>query len=493
MPVIAKEALKRAGYRTFLFPIMAAEWIIFKLCYPYADFFTDSYTYIQSAAGRDAIGYRPIGYAVFLRAVHSIWPSDTFLVTLQYVLVQGASLGLILYLRRRARLPERATRILFGSLVLNPLIPYVCNYVSSDALFIGLSLLWLIVLMQLLLRPSWWWLVLQLGLLFVIFELRYIALYYPAVAALTFLLAKKASPVFRLAGVAGSIGIIACGILWIRHITGRETGAPIFSAFSGWQIASNALNMVPFIGSDTTGLSTVECRRLAVIVDAYFEKADPGLRARGPAATTDYMWVPRSPLHVYLQDYRKRSGVGYFVAWHRVAPVFTQYGYYLIRHHPLAYAHYYIWPSAEGFFWTPLDVFGVYNEGHTTVDPVAKDWFHYAGLQPRVLSATIQGRLLAPMPVIWVLLNIAFIATTLLFLSSRRQREDYPVFTGCLRLAAAYLLANASFCIIASPSVFRYQVLPMMILFIFMVSGIFCLTFRYAPFVKPPPAGDRRS
>jgi hypothetical protein len=45
------------------------------------------------------------------------------------------------------------------------------------------------------------------------------------------------------------------------------------------------------------------------------------------------------------------------------------------------------------------------------------------------------------------------------------------VFTGSFRLASAFLLANAFFSIFASPSVFRYEVLPMMVLFVFAVSA----------------------
>src|SRR5262249_38532845 len=156
-----------------------------------------------------------------------VWASDTFLVTIQYVLVQGASLGLILWLRRWCSLPRSAIWVLFAFLALNPLIPYICNYVSSDALFIALSLIWLTVLLELLRSPSWRWLIVQVVLLFMIFHLRYMAMYYPAVAALTVLLAKKAKPVLKLAGVAASIGVIAGSILLVRQITLRATGVPI--------------------------------------------------------------------------------------------------------------------------------------------------------------------------------------------------------------------------------------------------------------------------
>ena len=458
---------------------MIVEWVVFKCCYPYADFFTDSYSYIDSALDHSAIGYRPIGYSIFLRLVHAVSASDTFLVTLQYILVQGASLWLFLTLVKRCGFSVRTGSIVLLVLLLNPLIPYLCNYVSSDALFVGLSLIWITVLMGLVREPSWRRLVVQVVLLFVIFNLRYIALFYPAVASLTFLLMRrKGSVVFKLTGIVCSIGVVTACTAWIKHITYKETGADVFSAFSGWQIANNALHLYPWLPVDTAGMPSAESRKLSVDVREYFDTAGPALLARGPVSTTEYMWVRSSPLHRYMADLRRRQHATYFDAWNRVAPVFTQYGYFLVRRHPLSYARYYGWPSARSFFVPPLDVFAVYNEGNRTVDSVAMRWFRYPGLRTRVWSATVQARLLAPIPWVYLFLNIVFVVVCIWFLSLGWRRGHFPVFTGALELVAAYLLSNAFFCIFASPSVLRYQVLPMILLFLFTVSGLRILVER---------------
>ncbi len=460
---------------------MVVEWIVFKCYYPFADFFTDSYSYIEAAAQHDAIGYRPIGYSLFLRLVHAVWGSDTFLVTLQYILVQGACLGLFLTLVRQCSLSTRTSVILLAFLLLNPTIPYLCNYVSSDALFVGLSLIWLTVLMGMARTPSWWRLALQVSLLFIIFNLRYVALYYPAVASLSFLLLrKKASAVFKLTGIVCSIGVVLFCTGWIKHITYKRTGADVFSAFSGWQIANNALHMYPFLPVDTVGLPSPESQELAMVVRGFFARTGPALLKRGSVPTTEYMWVRSSPLHFYMSLLRGRQRTTYFNAWNRVGPVFTQYGYFLVRRHPLAYIRYYGWNSAKSFFVSPLDVFAVYNEGHPTVDQVAANWFHYRDTRVRAWSFTAQADLMAPWPWIVLYLNIAFVITAVVFLSSRGRRERHPVFTGSLELTAAYLLSNALFCIAASPSVFRYQILPMILLFFLTVAALGILWEREA-------------
>ena len=114
------------------------------------------------------------------------------------------------------------------------------------------------------------------------------------------------------------------------------------------------------------------------------------------------------------------------------------------------------------------------------MDKVAVDWFHYRDTQVRASSFTAQEGLMAPWPWIALYLNLAFVITTLWYLSSRGRGERHPVFTGSLELTAAYLLSNALFCIAASPSVFRYQILPMILLFFFTVAALGILWERKA-------------
>ena len=455
---------------------MVAVWIVFKCFYPYADYFTDSYSYIQAAADKDIIGYRPIGYSIFLRLVHVISTSDTFLVSLQYVLVQSASLVLYVRLEKLCRPARWVQRLLLIFFVFNPVIPYTCNYVSSDALFIALSLLWLNLLIGIILRPSWGRLWLQLLLLAFIFNIRYVALYYPAVAAIAFFLIRKDLLLKKVVGITTSLAVVLASIFFIKSVTRRETGAPIFSAFSGWQIANNALHMYPYIPVDTQGLPSMESLMLTAYTKVYFDRVGPELIKKGPSATTAYMWERGSPLRQYLYAYQKQHSLSYFDAWNRTGVVLTEYGYHLVRKHPLAFGRYYLWESAKSYFYTPLDVYAVYNEGNKDVDVVAKDWFKYRSKRLWVSSATIQGKLLGWIPALYIILNVVFVLAALLLLRVRELRQRHPEFTLCLRLICAYLLANAAFCIFASPTVLRYQVLPVILLFVFTVYAVHFVT-----------------
>jgi hypothetical protein len=155
-----------------------------------------------------------------------------------------------------------------------------------------------------------------------------------------------------------------------------------------------------------------------------------------------------------------------------------------MRRHPLAFGRYYLLPSAGSFFLSPLDVLAAYNGGNAEIDPVARDWFGYTGTRPRVFSVTLQGEICAPFPWLSLFLTIVFALVTAAYLLQREWRDRYPAFTGCLRVAAIYLGVNACFTIFASPSVYRYQILPLILLIIFTVCGLFFVPYgkqrRYA-------------
>jgi hypothetical protein len=459
------------------FPAMVALWVLFKCCYPYPDFFTDSYTYIDSARYQNAISFRPVGYSLFLRLIHGLSHSDTVLVTIQFLLVQSSCWLLFATVSRRCVPGAGVQALITVFMVLNPLVYYISNFVSSDALFIALSLFWVTSLIQSTEKPTWWRLVIQWALLLGIFYTRYVALFYPVVAAICYCWMRRGWW-FRLAAIAGSVLVVAAGVVHTREQTKEHTGAETFSAFSGWQMANNALHIYPWLPVDTTGLPP-GTESLAGYVDRYFRREGPALRLHPPGATTNYMWQESSPLHEYLNEYRRaQSPISYFAAWNRVAPVFSQYGYFLLRRHPVAFGRYYLLPSARTFSLSPLDVLSTYLSGKKEIDQVACDWFGYRKAQPWVCSATLQGWICAPFPWLSLIMTVAFAVVAGIFLLNREVRGRYPAFTGCMRVAGVYLGVNICFNVFASPSVYRYQILPLILLIIFTCCGFFVVTYR---------------
>jgi len=437
---------------------------IFKWFYPFASFFQDSYSYIYAGMERHTISYRPIGYSWFLRLIHGIWASDTFLVFVQYALLQLAGLHLYLSIEKLYG-PRRIIRnILFAGLLLNPLTLYLANLVSSDALFTGLTLLWLTELLWLMHRPAWGRLLLQLVLLTLIFYIRYTALCYPVIAVAAFVLTRR-SLVYKLTGAIASVIVLTLVVMAVRKVTLQQTGVKTFSAFSGWQIANNVLYIYPYIEVDPGRLPSPECRELDSVIRAREDLV------RRPVDTW-FMWDPGSPLKVYMRLRQRKEHTDYFTAWNRVGPVFSRYGYYLLIRHPWLYWREYGWASTRLFLYPPLDVLMEYNEGQGEVDETARTWFQYSSTKVgTVCSPRLQGYLLMPFRLAWLLLNIAGVLVGIFFLLKGRAR--FRALPGGLRkgllLTAVYLGVNAAFSIFATPNVFRYQVGPLILLFIFML------------------------
>ncbi|HVV02759.1 MAG TPA: hypothetical protein VHC96_00990 [Puia sp.] len=455
-PSLRKRALIAAIATLVLF-------FIFKQLYPFASFFQDSYTYLDVAANRDAISYRPVGYSWFLILVHFISSSDTLLVFIQYFILQLA--GWYIYLSVELLYSPRRVvgGILFIFLLFNPLSLYLANAVSSDALFTGLSLVWLTELLWLMHSPSRGRLVRQVVLLVIIFYIRYNALCYPVIAVAAFLFTRKGIG-FKIVGIASSVLTLVLGAMIVGQLTKEETGVRVFSAFSGWQMANNALYVYPYIRMERDRLPSPECRELDSLVAAYFDASGPSRRGHQPVDTW-YMWNPGSPLKGYMFLRQRRDHIAYFTAWNRVGPVFSQYGFYLLRHHPLVFSREYVWPSARLFFYPPMEVFGQYNEGAGVVDPLAMEWFHLKSTRVWARSFTAQGVILGWAPALYLILNMAFVVAALLLLLKYRKGE----FRAAMVLTGVYFVVNAAFCIVSTPNVLRYQAGPLIWLFVFTI------------------------
>lgn len=231
--------------------------ILFKLCYPYADFFSDSYSYIYAAATGTDVNIWPVGYSKFLWFFRQETTSDTALVAFQYLFLQAVTLYFfftLLYFYA----PSRPTaNIIFGCLFFNPLMLYLSNYISSDALFLALSLLWVTQLCWMIHAPRIRQVFVQAFLIIALFTLRYNAMFYPLISALVFLLSRRPL-VWKLTGIALPLVFIFLFVQHTRKVADVMTGTPQFSIFGGWQLANNALYMYPHI--TVTGQPPAACR-----------------------------------------------------------------------------------------------------------------------------------------------------------------------------------------------------------------------------------------
>ena len=134
-------------YLLVMLGIMLVEFIVFKICYPFPDFFSDSYSYIRAAYLHLDVNIWPIGYSRFLALFHHwISHSGSALITFQYLV--WCSSALYFYFTVTYFYPTGKNTRIFLNLFLffNPLFFYTTNYVTSDILFISMSTVWLTLL-----------------------------------------------------------------------------------------------------------------------------------------------------------------------------------------------------------------------------------------------------------------------------------------------------------------------------------------------------------
>ena len=162
---------------------------LLKWAFPYPNFLPDSYSYLEAAFTNRGINMWPIGYSAFLRLFSSFTRSDTALVLCQYLLLQSSILYLCFTIRYLLRPGKWLFAIIVGACILNPLTLFVSNFVSSDAIFAAISIIWLTQLFWIVCRPGLWLILRHALILVTAFTVRYNALYYPLISLSVILLA----------------------------------------------------------------------------------------------------------------------------------------------------------------------------------------------------------------------------------------------------------------------------------------------------------------
>ena len=443
---------------------ICGQWVIFKLFYPFASFFfTDSFGYLYAAGYNLDAHIWPVGYSKFLRVFNTFLHSDTALVCFQYVFLQAAGLYFFFTLLYLFRPPKLLSVILFVSLVVNPLSLYLANSISSDALFTGLSLLWMAQLMQMVARPARRLIFIQAVLLTLLFTLRYTAIYYPLVSGIALLFSTYTR---KEKGWAIALPLLLIGgfIFHTAHVNKEITGIRKFAPFGGWQLANNALYM---FGHDRPAPESVPARfaELDGRVRRYFDTARRERTLLDLTYPGDfYLWSLQSPLADYqgLQG-SKDNAAAYYKKWVTLSALYGDYGSWLIAQHPMAYAEYYCWPNLQRYAFPPLEFMDRYNSGRDTVDRLAVAWFHYKNQQVRAFSPAIQASILAPYPALCLLINLCWLGLLFLFLTTGKVRRADPAFSRQVMIIGSTWVLHFAFSILAAPVVLRYQAFPMIL------------------------------
>lgn len=446
--------------------ISLIEWTIFKYIYPFPNFIhADSFNYLQVAYSNAPISLHPIGYSRFLRLVSVFTSSDLILVSFQYLLLQFAFAFFALTLLHFYN-PGKWIRILvIATIAFNPVTLHLANLISSDGLFTALSFIWFSLLIWVINRPDLRVSIWQAVVLFLAFTIRYNALYYPFLSTLVLLLSKQSQST-KLKAI--SFGFLLTGAFYFftcqQH--GVFIGQKIFSPFSGWQLANNALYAYRQIGQGNRKAVPFKFRELDRITTTYFDTSrntfNHPMEAMG--VSTVYMWTPNSPLQEYMKKTfsninEKDSNATKYKRWALAGPLLGEYGFWLIKQYPSAYIQYYIWPNMLNYYSPPAEFLSEYNMGRDTVRPIALTWFGYKSKIIKLPSVRWPASSVEYYAILIGLINTAFLGCLIAYFCLVRVSGENH-FSILVIITAILWLFNLIFSIIASPIVLRYQLFP---------------------------------
>jgi len=436
------------------------QFIIFKFLYPYPDFFSDSWSYIYAAYKHLDANIWPVGYSKFLWLFHTCTHSSMALIFFQFATLELSALYFYKTITYFYPTSKNTRIILCIFLFFNPLNLYLSNYVATDGPFVALSLLWFTELIWILQRPALRNIIVMSLVFLVAFSFRYNAMYYPLIAAVALLWSKQ-KRWLKLVGIfLGPVLIIPVIMITsnaAKEMSGTAQFPPIIG---GWQWSNNALYMREFIDVDTTRFPTPEMAELDKITRDYYRAVPPERRELSSYVGNYFIRQWNAPLKIYMMSHYKDAGV---VSWAKVAPLFGQYGLYLIKGHPLAFMRYYILVNTRNYFFPPLEKLGLYNLGDNKLAVIAAQWFDYPSVKLTVVSPTLQGYILMLLPFLFMLLNLYAIWGGISFIRSGGLKDTSPYFKNTIGLITVCLVLNFGFSVFANIIVMRYQVFPMII------------------------------
>jgi hypothetical protein len=235
-----------------------------------------------------------------------------------------------------------------------------------------------------------------------------------------------------------------------------------FSVLTDWHWANNALYMYEHIAVDSTQVP-YEALPFHRMTQAYFDTIPDQWRNFSPRIGGIYFRHPYGPLKTYMRRYQRAHPNNTDIeGWGQVAPVYGLWGKHMIKKHPVAYAWYYLMPNTLNYFLPPLEKLVTYNYGGTAVPPMVAQWFDYPKAEVRVVSKDLSSLALLLVPMVFMMLNVAFVAGSIWFLVKGYYRKMPVVWHG-LMLAMIVWVLNTGFNILAAPVAVRYLMYPFMV------------------------------
>ena len=321
-------------------------YLVMMILYPTLFISGDSYYYLFGAAKGYNV-FRPMGYSHFLQYLHTISPYSNLILITQYWIHILCSLLFIFTINYFFPSKSNFQLIAFYSfsilVIFSPSLLYMCNLLNSDSLFISLTLAYITSLIWFIANRSILMICINFLLCYLTFQLRYAGWFYPIVTSIIILM--------YLRGYLKLIFIIPIAILFLlinnkTKETYKRYHVKTVSGFNGWQLANNAMHMLPYIDLAPESFkdeNLVTLHRMTKTID--------NSKYKKLGLTFDYMWNNDYPLKQFCFRKMHKEYIYFFDSWTKCGIIFNDYGKILIIKYPFEYLKHFILPNFISVFY----------------------------------------------------------------------------------------------------------------------------------------------
>lgn len=354
-------------------------------------------------------------------------------------------------------------RVLLLVCMFSPLLLHVSNFVSSDALFATLSLIWFAQLLQIIEKPTWGVLFLHAVVLLLVFTVRYNALYYPFISITAIILTKMRAWKKRI-GVVAILVLLGTFIGYTQWYYDKETSRAQFSPFGGWQLASNALFAYAHLSPSQRKEAPAEFKELHAIVNRHMDSLHQLSNRPDAMLGIYYLWDPQSPLQEFKRvSWHNDTSTSLFARWALMGPMYSKYGSYLITQYSGAYIRHFVWPNLIAYYVPQPEFLSAYNMGKDTVEQVAVEWFGLKDNKVHSNTSSFLVHISSYYAIVLAFVNLLFVLGIVGFLLLKGLINSSQFARKASYWILFVWLSNICFSVLASPIVLRYQVFPMLI------------------------------
>ncbi|MBQ9418456.1 MAG: hypothetical protein IJU19_07765 [Bacteroidales bacterium] len=433
-------------------------YIALRICYPTPATYFDSFSYVATAASGQFSIYRPFGYSWLLRAVHTFSSSMTAVVVVQFLLYALTAGMLLMALKRYYPLRTAWLRLTLEVVAIaSPAAFYMLNALMSDALFCCCILMMIAMALVMIHEKSAIALLLYLLAFYASLYARYSAMFFPIAFIPIFLFIPK-----TWLRWTSAVATLAVFLLFHSDISGNMEQTihrrQFSTGFDGWQLANNAMHVLPHIDTETSTPTDPKLSALHRFCAHRYDAAILEATDSGSRVCARFLWSPDFPLKQYHALYINTMHSSYPVAWVKLGSgLYADYGKWLIFHYPIPFLRYYLLPNAcSAFFPYNLEMVGNY----TDIPATQKETLEWFQLTPERLQPARHdpyghwlGQLLPVIELItWALLLAAIALIAVRRRTALASRDQRLAFWMLLLFGFVYYATT----VFASPIAIRY-------------------------------------